>query len=142
MQMQSMTSGDAMLIHPELGRGKSADPEFEALKLSAVQKEWNDGSAEEVAALRTVNDELRKRRVRSAGLGGGFEEKREEFELEGLEKAEAIGAVEVEKVVGSEPKKADQVKKEKKKGGRREKKKTSGKKKKGEAAAGDGRTEH
>jgi hypothetical protein len=142
VQMQSMTSGDAILIHPELGRGRSADAAFEALKLSAVQKEWNDGSAEEVVALRTVNDELRKRRVRTAGLGRVFEEKREEFELEGLEKAEAIEAVAAEKVVGTEPKKADQVKKEKKKGGRREKKKTSGKKKKGEATAGDGRTEH
>ena len=154
MQMQSMASGDSILIHPELGRSVR-DASYEALKLSASQKDWEDAQpSEEVTALRKAETELKKRKVRSAGLGAFFKsaktgdagienvvQKVGDAVFETEEKSVGAGGESVAAAV----KKIDPTKKDKTKGGKQEKKKSTTKgegKKKGQKTAGEGRPEH
>lgn len=154
MHMQTMASGDSILIHPELGRGVR-DASYEALKLSAGQKDWEDAQpSDEVIALRKAESELKKRKVKSAGLGAYFKSaKAGEGDVSGVVQKVGDAVFETEeKSVGAGEggvaetvKKVNRVKKDKRKGGKQEKKKTAGKsegKKKGQKTAGEGRPEH
>eukprot|EP00243_Klebsormidium_subtile_P011873 TRINITY_DN694_c0_g1_i1.p1 TRINITY_DN694_c0_g1~~TRINITY_DN694_c0_g1_i1.p1 ORF type:complete len:252 (-),score=69.10 TRINITY_DN694_c0_g1_i1:655-1410(-) len=150
VQMQSMTSGDSILIHPELGRSVR-DASLESLKLSASQKDWEDAQpSEEVIALRKAETELKKRKVKSAGLGAFFRNaKTGEAEIENVVQKVGDAVFETEEKsagaggesVAAPVKKIDPTKKDKKK----EKKKSTAKgegKKKGQKTAGEGRPEH